>query len=540
MPWRLYRYILGELLRQVCLTTAILVTIIAFGAVIKPLAGDSVLTAGQALKYIALAMIPMMQYALPFAAGFAATLTLHRFASDNEILAMATSGMSYRAIFAPVLALGVVLLLIMVILTQAVIPRFFGLMAATLTGDVKQLISTSIDRGVPFAFSDLQIYAEDFESIDDPETGANERILLRRVVAAQLGEDGAPASDVTAAGAVIDLYDLENGTFMKMALEDTVSWDASSSTLRGFPRLEPTHAIPVPRPDRSDPENLTRWQLADARAHPERSLMVEEVRMVLLKTINDYLVSKALNEQLETDGALVITKSGPIDRSYRIEAESIQEGVLQPRADELVVVTEMVDGAPSRKFTTNTATLGRQRMLGPLGELFMLEMSGVDVESLEVALRPNRRESLAVSGLSAGQDVWQYPGGTPLRELLDVAEPLREESPAIEHGVRFVNVRIDSLMGLIDGQVLRRSTLACTAGLLLLLGAVLAVLLRNVPPLGVYVFAFLPALLDLILIASGTGMVRNGDAATGFVLAWSGNAILVILIGLSFFKVSRN
>ena len=209
MPWRLYRYILGELLRQVILTTAILVTIIAFGAVIKPLAGDSVLTTGQVLKYVGLAMIPMLQYALPFAAGFAATLTLHRLASENEILSMSTSGMSYRAIFAPIIGLGIVLMIIMVILTQTIIPRFFGLMSATLTGDVKQLISTSIERGVPFEFSELQIYAEEFESIQNPTTAADERILLRRVVASQLDEDGLPESDVTAAGAVIDIYNMD-------------------------------------------------------------------------------------------------------------------------------------------------------------------------------------------------------------------------------------------------------------------------------------------------------------------------------------------
>ena len=60
MPWRLYRYILGELLKQVLLTTMILVTIIAFGAVIKPLAGDTILTPAQAIKFVGLAMIPML------------------------------------------------------------------------------------------------------------------------------------------------------------------------------------------------------------------------------------------------------------------------------------------------------------------------------------------------------------------------------------------------------------------------------------------------------------------------------------------------
>ena len=540
MPWRLYRYILGELLRQVVLTTAILVTIIAFGAVIKPLAGDSILTTAQVLKYVTLAMIPMLQYALPFAAGFAATLTLHRLATENEIISMATSGMSYRAIFAPVLGLGIILLITMVILTQAIIPRFFGLMSVTLTGDVKQLISTSIERGVPFEFSELQIYAEEFESIQDPDTDADERILLRRVVASQLDENGVPESDVTAAGAVIDIYNLEQVSLIKLAMSDTVSWDASSNSLRGSPRIEPTHAIPVPRPDRSDPEHLTRWQLSDARAHPERSLYVQEVGLLLAKTLNDHLVSEGLNEQLQNHGKLAIPKVGPTKRIYEIEADVVQDGVLLNTNGDSIVITELIEDVPSRKFTADRAMLARQRILGPSGERFALQLYGLDVESLDAPLRPNRREKLIITGLDAAGDTAQYPINTPLGDIFEAAEPIRAESPAVEHAIRFVNLRIDSLMGRIDAQVVRRSTLSFTACLLLLLGAVLAVQMRSIPPLGVYIWAFLPALLDLILIASGTGMIRNGDLMTGTIVAWSGNAILALLILFVFQRVSRN
>ena len=487
MPWRLYRYILGELLRQVVLTTAILVTIIAFGAVIKPLAGDSVLTAGQALKYIGLAMIPMLQYALPFAAGFAATLTFHRLASDNEIVAMATNGLSYRTIFGPVMALGAVLLIIMVILTQAVIPQFFGLMAATLKGDVQQLISTSVKRGVPFKFNGLQIYAEDFQVIQDPVTSADERMLLRRVVASQLGDDGMPSSDVTAVSAVIDLYHQEHVTLMKIAMDDTVSWDASSNSLRGTPRFEPTHAIPVPRPDRTDPENLTRWELEDARAHPERSSMVEESRHNLLWVMNDHLVSRGLNEQLKRDGSLNISKTGPVNRSYRIEADSVVGGVLVPEPDGQIVITEFVDGLPNRRFRASSALLRRQQALGPLGGLFLLEMLDLEVESLSAPLRPNRREKLTVSGLAAAGDIPQYAVNTTLTSLLIDAEQMQKEAPSVVHAMAFVDLRTQSLMGLIDAQVVRRSTLSVTAFMLLLLGAMLAVLLRSFPPLGVYI-----------------------------------------------------
>ena len=122
MPWMLYRYILRELLRVIGLTCAVLVTVIAFGATIKPLANETLLDASQTLKYLTLAIVPMLQFALPFAAGFGTTLTMHRFTADNEILAMAASGISYRRIIAPLVALGLALTMLMVVLTQYVIP----------------------------------------------------------------------------------------------------------------------------------------------------------------------------------------------------------------------------------------------------------------------------------------------------------------------------------------------------------------------------------------------------------------------------------
>ena len=98
MPLRLYRYILFEMIRVILITTGVLVTVIAFGAVIKPLAGESLLTAGQAVKYVFLAMVPMLQYALPFAAGFGSTLALHRFTGDNEITESDVAALKYTSI----------------------------------------------------------------------------------------------------------------------------------------------------------------------------------------------------------------------------------------------------------------------------------------------------------------------------------------------------------------------------------------------------------------------------------------------------------
>ncbi|MCA9294789.1 MAG: LptF/LptG family permease, partial [Phycisphaerales bacterium] len=84
-PLILWRHLAFELARILCLATAALVVIISFAATIKPLA-DGEIGLLDAFKLMGLMVVPMLQFALPFAAGLAATLTYHRFAADNEAI----------------------------------------------------------------------------------------------------------------------------------------------------------------------------------------------------------------------------------------------------------------------------------------------------------------------------------------------------------------------------------------------------------------------------------------------------------------------
>ncbi|MDY7109174.1 MAG: LptF/LptG family permease, partial [Planctomycetota bacterium] len=216
MPRLLYRYMLWDLIRVALLTTAVLVTVIAFGAAIKPLAKEALLTAGQTAKYIILAIVPMLQFALPFAAGFAGTMSLHRMVEDNEIVAASVSGISYRRLLLPVLALGLALMLVMILLTQWVIPRFWGLLERAVAQDVTRLFQASIERGEPFQLGDLQIWADRLIVDPEPEdTEADTRLILFRVAAAVLDDDGRVDEDVTANQAVVDIYRRPGATYVK-------------------------------------------------------------------------------------------------------------------------------------------------------------------------------------------------------------------------------------------------------------------------------------------------------------------------------------
>ncbi len=82
--------------------------------------------------------------------------------------------------------------------------------------------------------------------------------------------------------------------------------------------------------------------------------------------------------------------------------------------------------------------------------------------------------------------------------------------------------------------------MSLTALLLLVLGGTLAMVLRESLPLVIYVWAFVPSILDVILISGGGHMVRSGQVALGTAVLWSGNALLAAIIAFAYSRLIRN
>ena len=64
--------------------------------------------------------------------------------------------------------------------------------------------------------------------------------------------------------------------------------------------------------------------------------------------------------------------------------------------------------------------------------------------------------------------------------------------------------------------------------------------MRSALPLTIYFLAFLPAIADLLLISGGEQMVKYGDFLPGTIVAFSGNGLLVLIIFISWLRLSRN
>ena len=78
------------------------------------------------------------------------------------------------------------------------------------------------------------------------------------------------------------------------------------------------------------------------------------------------------------------------------------------------------------------------------------------------------------------------------------------------------------------------------SGLVAVLGAILALNMRSAQPLSIYLVAFVPALLNLVLISGGSGFMRQGDVLGGLAVMWSGNIMLLIIIAIGWRRLARH
>ena len=89
-------------------------------------------------------------------------------------------------------------------------------------------------------------------------------------------------------------------------------------------------------------------------------------------------------------------------------------------------------------------------------------------------------------------------------------------------------------------RIVQRINQSLAAPLMLLLGAALAVRLRGANPLQVYLLAFIPSILDILLISGGEQMLKQATTVSGVLVATSGNVALCLMILVAYRQIARN
>ena len=536
----------AELLRVLLLTTTVIVVVVAFGAAIKPLA-DSSLGSGSVVKYVALAMIPMLQFALPFSAGFAATLVLHRFAADNELVAMSTSGMRYRTIFAPIIAVGLALLVGMFILLHTIVPRFWGRMQDMLAQDATSIFLSAVSRGEALEVGQISIYA-DTATVDPgpPDNGAEQRLLLQGVAAIQKNGAGQPVTEFTSEFATVDVHRGREGVMMKLAMTNGSGFNAADGTVVFVPTAQP-QAVQLGRALEADAKSMTYFELQDVRNDLPNHIEVQPARQAVLLALTRAQVWQCIARELETFGKVELVEEGG-RRSYRIEGGTLGNDVILPKSPATTIrIVELDRAKPIREAVCSQVVLPFDTEDVSVGRVDLIATAPRAKDLL-------RSEGLAsrwparIRGLSAAPCSTSTISKIEFTQLAPHVNELSKADSNIPKSIQVAGssslTKLFKIMNSVDvdafSHLCQRAALAWSAPLIILLGASLAAWKRNSLPLTMYLIAFIPGILNIVMIAGGQQVIRADNVVWGVIVSWSGNAILLLCSMYALRQLARN
>lgn len=548
MALTLWRHISGELWKLMLLATTVLVAVIAFAATVKPLA-DGKLTAVEAIRFMLLAVPPMLAYALPFAAGLAATLAYHRFAQDNELTAAHAGGMSHRSVLLPAIASGLLLAGGLGMLNDQVIPSFLKRMEQVIRTDIAQIIVRTMEQGETARIDNVEIHADAVaEARPEPGSPYERQILLTGVAAVELDDEGEVTTEVIARQAWLLLMRAgvlsveERGTLDDDELVAVIQFRDAVGTSDGRLINNDTLTTPpvaLPSSFKDDPKFLTGGELRRLKGEPERMNWIDADRRRLARAMAAMQTISGLKRRVDDEQVALL--EGVDGRAVRVRTSRVQASSagfweLQPvePGEPLEIEINQPDGT-LELMTAATARLELERAddAGPLTReedtrlSFRLELGDVTLGALTPGLPTGTgRAEMSIRSLRAPGDVFGSLDALSSGELIALAEAHAEPgtpsySAAIATAADNLERRIDKLRREVRSKQHERLAMSAACLVMIVLGALMAIRLRDALPLVVYLWAFFPALACVILISTGQQTIHD-RGAMGVPVLWSG------------------
>lgn len=560
-PFALWKYVLSELWRLILLSAAVLVAVLTFAAAIKPLA-DGKLTPIEALRFMGFAVIPMLQWALPFAAGFGATLAYHRLSHDNELTAAYAGGVSHRTVLGPAAITGVALMVVILLLGQVVIPRFLQSMEKLIAVDVAKVLLNSIQRGQAMMQGGRAIYADHAQRLS-PKNGSGvlDEILLYGVAAVEFDKEGFVTSDATASTAHVWVLPGDAGdndtpgsgrasAIVSSSLSNVTGWGKTGA----FSAQELPGLMRVPSGLGDNPKYLTHAELVALYATPENMDSIEIRRRDLAVHIGERLTTEAIANRLRVAGEVVLLDSGRpvVLRAAGIEyAPPFRWNIVPSRPGAPIEIeVPRSGGAPGEVTKILCKSAGLYPDIGP------------DRASRKLTLKLECDNATTVGRTASGEAVsggerikLVFPGlsldASPVEELLDArawppARLLSEAQRRIDAGdvfpvnpTRDLRDHIARLHREVTSKNHERFAIAAACLVMVLSGAVTAVRLSGSLPLTVYLWSFFPALFTVILINSGQQLTHD-KGLWGLTVLWGGVGVLGVYAFVEYWKLARH
>lgn len=575
MPWTLYRYILRELLKVLVLTTLVLVVVLSFGAAVGPMT-DGLLGPVTLVKFVLYTMPTVLGFALPFAGAFSATVVFHGMTKDNEVLACRAGGMSYSRIFAPVAALGLVLMLVLLLLSNTVVPGFWKAAKKTVEGDVLGVLVSQLNQNRPYMLAnETLVLSTDFAEVREPPADssvgnlkAEQFIVMTGVAVGQLDkETGQVVSDTTASTASALLVRDENGrAYISLRLMDPVLFEAQSDQTQAFGQsgvFETDQPILLPDPISDEAVFFTFRDLLRLKRRPQDFDRVREAQSDLTAAVSRQQFMNLIVESLEPSTGLgfITLKGGLANTYYRLSAPVVETkdgSLILAGSDAVKITIDKYDnpqllGEPTRRFEGDYAEVALRTDRFDREPEARITMHNVSVLGLNDSGAVNNKAEYTFPAMRYPDQVLGVdPSSLTAEELNEWTQREGMRDAAGVQQARFgLSLRIYQLKYMIEAELYTRLATALATPLLLLLGTLLAVKLHDRLPLVVFFWAFMLAIVTLVMIHTGSSMAERiaiediingtgGDRIIGVAVLWGGNLILLFVIARLYLRVARN
>jgi lipopolysaccharide export LptBFGC system permease protein LptF len=555
LPLTIWFLVTLDLWKLLLLTSAILVGVISFAVTIGPLS-DGELSPIDAIRFMLFASVPMLAYALPFAAGFAATLIFHRMSQDNELLAAHAGGVSHRRILVPAVVTGLVLAVVVGIMSDQIIPKFLRNMERLITEDIAKLMISRLGQGETVEFGGNTIYADSVQWLDPSEMtsvqGAEDVFVLSKAAFANLDQDKKMKAGFTSARAFIVIRrsgDITRGagSVVTLVAENYNSW-GEGYNFESTDRLR--YDFAVPGAFRDDPKYWSFGELQELHKNPKLLAQVWEwhkktayraATLAMMQDVSQNLQSSGSCELPLADGGKIVIKGGRLG-----PVDWLSRPILPNRpGDPIVVERHTSDGGVSR-FVAQSATFNADKaeaeevVAQSVSAKIVLEevtTGGVQTSSAEQVT--GRRRMQTISGVLAaeGMDLVMAYEEMSLAELLTETGFETEVDRALGEAQYTADQKEQKLQREIVSKTHQRLAMSAACFVMVLIGATMAMKLRDALPLTVYLWAFIPALTSILVISTGEQFAQQ-VGWPGLLLMWGSIAGLLAYAGVTYKQVA--
>jgi lipopolysaccharide export LptBFGC system permease protein LptF len=510
-------------------------------AIIEPLRKEG-LAAGQLASLLAYTVPMMLSLTLPIAALFASTIVYGRFSQDNELTACRASGISTVRLLKPAMALGAVVTVCSLVLSNYVTPKMVKLteysVKANMLGIVRQKFRSQsyVDYGQQIVHADG--VEQDGETLD-----------LRGVVAV----DGHRRDDIrvlTASNAVVRFDQSGGQTYVTICLMRHTVMRTNSRDIIEQASM-PLSPYPLPGPARED-ATWYEWDrlLRTLKEPVGNSEIAAQLTRIQRRIANDTLaheIAETINRGLAYDG---LSLEG---ETYSIRSASAET---EDKDRDLVALRSATrEGQPGRPVEVSIRQGGKVRQVvkAENGSIEMTWSLGQDAPVATVTLRDGvtvtggadgglqRRTNWETSQLSVPQEVVRLAATIRLEDICLRGSELTS-SPGIRREIKNLNGNsIPRLTNRIISELHGRIAYGVSCFLMVAMGAALGLMFRGGQIISAFALAVMPAAIVIVMMLMGKQLVRRIDLPTFYGLAaiWGGIVALLAADACVYLHLAR-